>query len=601
MEQQVLKVYTFAGFTLDAGERILSADGRQLALAPKIFDTLLFLVENAGRILNKERMLNEIWEGSFVEENNLAQNISVLRRVLGETNEMKFIETVPKFGYRFVASVTEKLADEPETEIFETSRARIHISDIGDGSFDWDDTPTAPFDTKLAEPRHALRGLLPETHYVQNGDVNIAYQVVGSGPIDIVFVMGWISHLEYFWKHHLFASFLERLASFSRLILFDKRGTGLSDRVPDDKLPTLEQRMEDVHAVMDAVGSKRAVLVGVSEGGPMCTLFAATYPERTSALCMIGTYAKRIKDDDYPWAPSAEQREAFFELMKRDWGKPVGIEERAPSMANDPEFREWWATYLRMGASPGAAVALTKMNAEIDVRNVLPSIRVPTLVIHRKDDKCLKVEEGRYVASKIPGSKYVEFEGDDHLPFVGDQGEILDEIERFVTGSHTIDDHDRVLATVVNIRFVNPKGAVEKHGDGDWKTLVDGAGMFVRRQLELYRGREISFDEDGVLATFDGPARAIRYAVMISDSATQLGVSLKTGVHTGECDVIDRKHSGFAVDLAQRIAEDAEPGCILVSRTVKDLVAGSGISFEESGFRSFADIEGDWRLFTVTT
>lgn len=601
MEQQVLKVYTFAGFTLDAGERILSADGRQLALAPKIFDTLLFLVENAGRILNKERMLNEIWEGSFVEENNLAQNISVLRRVLGETNEMKFIETVPKFGYRFVASVTEKLADEPETEIFETSRARIHISDIGDGSFDWDDTPKAPFDTKLAEPSHALRGLLPETHYVQNGDVNIAYQVVGSGPIDIVFVMGWISHLEFFWKHHLFASFLERLASFSRLILFDKRGTGLSDRVPDDKLPTLEQRMEDVHAVMDAVGSKRAVLVGVSEGGPMCTLFAATYPERTSALCMIGTYAKRIKDDDYPWAPSAEQREAFFELMKRDWGKPVGIEERAPSMANDPEFREWWATYLRMGASPGAAVALTKMNAEIDVRNVLPSIRVPTLVIHRKDDKCLKVEEGRYVASKIPGSKYVEFEGDDHLPFVGDQGEILDEIERFVTGSHTIDDHDRVLATVVNIRFVNPKGAVEKHGDGDWKTLVDGAGMFVRRQLELYRGREISFDEDGVLATFDGPARAIRYAVMISDSATQLGVTLKTGLHTGECDVTDGRYSGFAVKLAQKIAEDAAPGNILVSRTVKDLVAGSGISFEESGFRSFADIEGDWRLFTVTT
>ncbi len=596
MEQKPLKIYTFAGFTLDAGERILSAGAKPLTLAPKIFDTLLFLVDNAGRILNKERMLNEIWEGSFVEENNLAQNVSVLRRLLGETGEMKFIETVPKFGYRFVAPVTEKLADDPETEIFETSRARIHISDIGDGgSFDWDNTPTA-----FAEPRQALRGLLPETHYVQNGDVNIAYQVVGNGPIDIVFVMGWISHLEYFWKHHLFALFLERLASFSRLILFDKRGTGLSDRVPDDKLPTLEQRMEDVHAVMDAVGSKRAVLVGVSEGGPMCSMFAATYPERTSALVMIGTYAKRIKDDDYPWAPSAEQREAFFELMKRDWGKPVGIEERAPSMASDPEFREWWATYLRMGASPGAAVALTKMNAEIDVRNVLPSIRVPTLVIHRKDDKCLKVEEGRYVASKIPGSKYVEFDGDDHLPFVGDQDEILDEIERFVTGSQATDEHDRVLATVVNIRFLNPKAKAEKGGGGDWKMLVDGAGMFVRRQLELYRGREISFDENGILATFDGPARAIRYAAMISDSASQLGVSLKTGVHTGECDVVDGKYSGFAVDLAQKIAEDAAPGNILVSRTVKDLVAGSGISFEELGIKPFAGIEGEWRLFTVT-
>lgn len=596
MDAKPLKIYTFAGFTLDAGERILSAGAGPLMLAPKIFDTLLFLVENAGRILNKERMLNEIWEGSFVEENNLAQNISVLRRVLGETTEIKFIETVPKFGYRFVASVTEKPSDGLVTEIFETSRARIHISDIGDGAaFDWSDQPIA----SRAEPRQALRNIVPETHYVQNGDVNIAYQVLGDGPIDIVFVMGWISHLEYFWKHHLFASFLERLASFSRLILFDKRGTGLSDRVPDNKLPTLEQRMEDVHAVMDAVGSQRAVLVGVSEGGPMCSLFAATYPERTSALVMIGTYAKRIKDDEYPWAPSPEQREAFFEMMKHDWGKPVGIEERAPSMANDPEFRDWWATYLRMGASPGAAVALTKMNAEIDVRNVLPSIRVPTLVIHRKDDKCLKVEEGRYVASKIPGSKYVEFDGDDHLPFVGDQDEILDEIERFVTGSHAIDDHDRVLATVVNIQIIDPEAQAEKRGNSGWRTLIDGAGIFARRQLELYRGREISFDENGVLATFDGPARAIRYAAIISDSATQLGVTVKTGVHTGECDVIDGKHSGFAVDLAQRIAGDAQPGNILVSRTVKDLVAGSGISFEETGIRSFADIEGEWRLFTV--
>jgi class 3 adenylate cyclase len=268
-------------------------------------------------------------------------------------------------------------------------------------------------------------------------------------------------------------------------------------------------------------------------------------------------------------------------------------------MASDPEFREWWATYLRMGASPGAAVALTKMNAEIDVRNVLPSIRVPTLVIHRKDDMCLKVEEGRYVASKIPGSKYIEFEGDDHLPFVGDQVEILDEIERFVTGSQTIDDHDRVLATVVNIRIIDPEAQAEKRGNSDWEALINGAGIFVRRQLELYRGREISFDENGVLATFDGPARAIRYAAIISDSAAQLGVTVKTGVHTGECDVIDGKHSGFAVDLAQRIAKGAAPGNILVSRTVKDLVAGSGISFEETGNTSFADIEGEWRLFTV--
>src|SRR5688500_17177465 len=299
---------------------------------------------------------------------------------------------------------------------------------------------------------------MPETHYVQNGDVNIAYQVIGDGDFDIVFVMGWVSHLEYFWNEPHFAAFLDRLASFSRLILFDKRGTGLSDRVPLSQLPTLEQRMEDVHAVMDAVGSERAVLIGVSEGGPMCALFAATYPERTAALVMIGTYAKRIRDDEYPWAPSAEQRNAFIDIVKSDWGKPVGIDERAPSMAADEEFREWWATYLRMGASPGAAVALTTMNAEIDVRNVLPLVRVPTLVIHRTGDKCLKVEEGRYVASKIPGSRYVEFPGDDHLPFVGNQNEILDEIENFVSEMHGGESVDRVLATVMNI-LMNGHGA----------------------------------------------------------------------------------------------------------------------------------------------
>ena len=274
----------------------------------------------------------------------------------------------------------------------------------------------------------------PETMYARSGDVNIAYQVIGDAPLDLVFVMGWVSHLEYFWREPSFARFLLRLASFSRLILFDKRGTGLSDRVPINQLPTLEQRMDDVRAVMDAVGSERAALCGVSEGGPMCSLFAATYPEKTLALVMIGTYAKRIRDAEYPWGPTTEQREQFFEVMRKQWGGPVGIDERAPSVANDPQFRDWWATYLRMGASPGAAVALTQMNAEIDVRNVLPSIRVPSLVIHRTDDQCLKVEEGRFVAERIPGAKFVELPGNDHLPFVGDQDAILDEMEEFLTG-----------------------------------------------------------------------------------------------------------------------------------------------------------------------
>lgn len=556
--------------------------GRPIQLAPRVFDTLRMLVENGGHVLSKERMLAEVWEDSFVEENNLAQNISLLRKILGKSSKEKFIETVPKFGYRFVAPV-QILESEPETMVERVS-ARVMIRNVND---DDDVDQEIGF---AAVPVPALAQHRPETHYVQNGDVNIAYQVVGSGDLDIVFVMGWVSHLEYFWEEPHFAAFLNRLASFSRLILFDKRGTGLSDRVPINQLPTLEQRMEDLHAVMDVVGSERAVLIGVSEGGPMCSLFAATYPERTVALVMIGTYAKRILDDDYPWGVSTADREAFFELMRHDWGKPVGIEERAPSLADDADFRDWWATYLRMGASPGAAVALTKMNAEIDVRNVLPSVRVPTLVIHRKGDLCLKVEEGRYVASLIPGSKYVELEGIDHLPFVGEQDEILDQIEEFLTGMRHAEEHDRVLATVLSVKIV----------DGADDQAFARAKAHIRRQLELFKGREVPFEEnDGVLATFDGPARAIRCAAAINSSADRLEVKLKTGLHTGECDVIDKKYSGYAVELAQKIADAAEPASTLVSRTVKDLVAGSGISFEDHGVRSFKGIDGEWRLFTV--
>lgn len=578
-------IFNFGNFRLNANERLFFDGDTIVPLPPKVFDTLLFLASNPGHVLSKERMLTEIWEGSFVEENNLAQNISQLRRVLRESETAKFIETVPKYGYRFVAEVTSGEQSKIQTEVVESTHARIYVDDQ---AFEIDST---------SHPQIERRS--PETHYVSNGDVNIAYQVIGDGPIDIVFVMGWVSHLEFFWKHHLFASFLDRLASFSRLILFDKRGTGLSDRVPLSELPTLEQRMEDVHAVMDAVDSQSAVLIGVSEGGPLCSLFAATYPDRTSALVMIGTYAKRIRDEEYPWAPTETQRQAFFDLMQRDWGKPVGIDERAPSMAADPEFREWWATYLRMGASPGAAVALTKMNAEIDVRGVLPSVRVPTLVIHRTGDMCLKVEEGRFVAEQIPGAKYVELNGIDHLPFVGNQDEVLDEIEEFVTGVRFAGEYDRVLATVMHIEIVDGDAEANRRGADEWQQLLERSRAYVLRQLELFKGKQVAFDESGILAAFDGPARGIRCAAAIADSAARLGIGVRTGLHTGECDVRDDIYSGFAVDLARRIAAESNPGNILVSRTVKDLVAGSGLRFQELGERTFPNVEGKWRLFSV--
>lgn len=575
------KQYEFGRFRVDVTERLLFDGATTISLPPKIFDTLLLLVENRGRALAKEEMMNQIWSDSFVEENNLAQNISVLRKTLGD--DSNFIETVPKRGYRFVAPV-QIIEDESEI-IYERTRTRIHITESDSLS---DSLPSG----RLSADK-------PETKYAQNGDVNIAYQVVGTGDLDVVFVMGWISHLEYFWEEPSFAAFLNRLASFSRLILFDKRGTGLSDRVPNTELPTLEQRMEDVRAVMEAVGSERAALVGVSEGGPMCSLFAATYPEKTLALTMIGTYAKRIWAEDYPWAPTAEQREKFYDLIRRDWGQPVGIEDRAPSKAADENFRNWWASYLRSGASPSAAVALTKMNADIDVRNVLPTIQVPTLVIHRSGDICLKVEEGRFVASQIPGAKYVELDGIDHLPFVGNQIEILDEIEEFLTGVRQAPEYDRVLATVMQICIVNPESQAEEFGQTRWQEIFERSHSFVVSQINLFKGREVSNNERGVLATFDGPAKAVRCAAAITALARRIGVKIKTGLHTGECDLIGEKVSGVAVRLAEEISGEADVGEIVVSRTVVDLVAGSGLQFQEHAVKSFTNLPGEWRLFVV--
>ncbi|MBK9314218.1 MAG: alpha/beta fold hydrolase [Acidobacteria bacterium] len=463
-----------------------------------------------------------------------------------------------------------------------------------------DDSGAAAAGSRLLEVADA--GFqVPEVHYARSGEVNIAYQVIGDAPLDLVFVMGWVSHLEYFWGEPSFARFLRRLATFSRVILFDKRGTGLSDSVPLDQLPTLEQRMDDVRAVLDAVGSKRAVLCGVSEGGPMCSLFAATYPEKTIALVMIGSYARRLKGDGYPWGPDEEDRERFFDEIRTHWGGPVGLEERAPSMIGDKQFCDWWAAYLRHGASPGAALALTKMNTEIDIRHVLPSVRVPSLIIHRTGDMCLKVEEGRYLAENIPGSKFVELPGEDHLPFVGDQDAILDEIEQFLTGTSHSPEIDRVLATVLVSRV---DGSSSDSGDHSlsthrWLDLLELHHSFVRKEVELFKGKVIEVAGDHLMATFDGPARAIRAAGAIIDGAARLGVGLKTGLHTGECDVLGDRVRGVAVDIAGQMAFQAEKGEVLVSSTVKDLVAGSGLKFSERGARLLDNDLGEWRLFAV--
>jgi len=588
--RQDKRFYLFGAFRIDVIERVLFGERGAVPLTPKVFDTLLLLVENNNHVLGKQELIERIWPDSFVEDNNLAQNISILRKALGQSpGGQDYIQTVPKRGYRFVAEVREDWEEGAPVVVRERTRSRIVVEEEIDEPMALEGPAALPPATQDFEntPFH-----LPETQYARSGEVNIAYQVVGDAPLDLVFVMGWVSHMEYFWREPRFAKFLMRLASFSRLILFDKRGTGLSDRVPIHELPTLEQRMDDVRTVMEAVGSEKAALVGVSEGGPMCSLFAATYPEKTLALVMIGTYAKRICDDEYPWAPTTEQRQHFFEEMREQWGGPVGVEERAPSVANDPKFRDWWATYLRMGASPGAAVALTQMNAEIDVRRVLPTIRVPSLVIHRTGDLLLNIDEGRFVADCIPGSKFVELPGDDHLPFVGDQDAILDEVEEFLTGVRHSLEPDTVLATVLFTRIVSAKD------NRNWDNLLRRLRIQIGKEINWFRGREIDMVGDRPLAIFDGPARAIRCAMAIVEYASRLGVEMRVGLHTGECEIVDGKVQGMATQVGACVANEAQSGDVLVSRTVKDLVAGSGIAFEDRGVHSLPGV-GEWRLFEV--
>jgi class 3 adenylate cyclase len=439
----------------------------------------------------------------------------------------------------------------------------------------------------------------PETRYTKSGDINIAYQVVGEGPLDLVYVPGWISNVELMWEEPGHARLLRRLASFSRVILFDKRGTGLSDSVPVDRLPTLEERMDDVRAVMDAAGSERAAIFGSSEGGLMSVLFAATYPERTHALVALAIYAKRLWSPDYPWAPTPKARAAEIELIERTWGGEMDISDLAPSA--DEAFKRRAVAYLRRSASPGAAVALLRMNSQIDVRDVLPTIRVPTLVLQRVDDRDVNVEEGRWIAAQIPGAKYVELSGDEHLIWAGDVDEVVDEVEEFLTGSRPVHEPDRVLATVLFTDIVGSTQTAHELGDRRWRELLEQHHVVVRRALERFQGREVDTAGDGFLATFDGPARAIRCAREIADGLRDVGLEVRAGLHTGECELLGDKVAGVAVHTGARVASLAQPGELLVSSTVKDLVAGSGIEFEDRGVHELKGIPGEWRLYAVSS
>jgi pimeloyl-ACP methyl ester carboxylesterase/class 3 adenylate cyclase len=444
---------------------------------------------------------------------------------------------------------------------------------------------------------------MPQVQYAKSGDVNIAYQVTGDGPFDLVFVPGYVTHLELQWKMQTFAPFIRQLASFSRLIRFDKRGTGMSD--PVSGAPTLEARMDDARAVMDAVGSRRAAFYGLSEGAAMSILFAATYPERTAALVVRSAFPRRMWALDYPWGRTEEEYENEVERDLRVFGPRDRAREAIGALGRfDAEEAEGLLEMVRFGSSPGALEALHRMNKEIDIRHVLPAVRVPTEVLHGSEDTVVPIEVARYIASRIPTARLVEIPGAGHLAFAKHAGVIAAEIERFVkevweAGGWEESEPDRVLATVLFTDIVGSTAKAAELGDRAWRGLLERHHTLIRRQLVRFRGAEVDIAGDGFFARFDGPARAVRCACAISESVGELGLEVRAGLHTGECEVLDGKVGGIAVHIGARVAKEAQPGEVLVSSTVKDLVAGSGLRFRERGSAQLKGVPEEWRLFAV--
>jgi class 3 adenylate cyclase len=439
----------------------------------------------------------------------------------------------------------------------------------------------------------------PETRYAKSGDVFIAYQTLGTGPLDIVILQGFTSHLEHMWEEPRLAALYRRFAGFGRVILIDKRGTGLSDRVPHAELPTLEQRVDDLRAVLDAVGSERAAMVGFWEGGAMTALFAATHPERTRALVLYAAPVAFVTSPDYPWGYRPEANADVLRRIETRWGQGdiwLGLQ---PSLAHDERVRRWCARLERLAASPGAALALWRMNMEADARHVLPAVRVPTLVLHRTNDPIISIEGSRWTASRIPGARFVELPGSDHLPWVGETEPLLSEIQAFLTGTRDSVEVDRVLATILFVDIVDSTTRAAAMGDTAWAAVREGFYGIARRELERLRGREVKTTGDGFLATFDGPARAVRTALAIGAAARDLGLETRAGVHTGECEVRSDDVGGLAVHIAARVAALAKPGEVLVSSTVKDLVAGSGLTFADRGAQVLRGVPEEWRLFAA--
>ncbi|HEY7134301.1 MAG TPA: alpha/beta fold hydrolase [Acidimicrobiia bacterium] len=553
-------IFRFEAFELDTERFELRHEGELRRMEPQVFDVLRYLVERGERVVTKEELLDNVWGDRFVSESALTSRIKAARQALGDSGrEQRFITTVHGRGYRFVAPVV-----------------------TGGG------TPAPGADRR-------------DIRYARSGDVHLAYELTGGGPLDIVLVPGFVSHLELDWEDQRSAAFLERLGRMGRLIRFDKRGTGLSDRPPD--LPDLETRMDDVRAVMDAAGSERAVIFGYAEGGPMAALFAATYPARVQGLVLYGTWARRIRADDYPWAPTLEERLAYAATVEAEWGSRSDIQREVPNA--DDAMAEWWQRRARAAASPGGARALVEMNTYIDVRDVLPTIRVPALVLHRLDDCDAHVEEGRYIAEHLPGARFVALDGTDHPPWI-DAGQVLDPVEKFVTELATLepgdaDETDRALAATLFTDIVGSTDMNAQLGDAQWTALLDRHDRILRDIVEQWGGRWVKSTGDGVLAIFDGSARALRAAIAARKRLAELGIRIRAGVHASEIERRGDDVAGLGVTIAARLAALGEPGDVLTTAAVRDLIAGAGIELVERGRHALKGVPGTCVVFALAT
>jgi len=543
-------IYAFGDCEIDAARFELSRGGKRVAVEPQVLELLIFLIDRRDRVVSRDELFENIWKGRIVSDTTLSSRIKTARQAIGDDGtQQQYIKTIHRRGFRFVGEV--------------------EVHDAG---------ARAKREPDAAAPAAEKR---PATHYARSGDVHIAYHLFGDGPVNLVLTPGFVSHIDNYWDEPHLADWLGRLGRFARVAMFDKRGTGMSDRV--SALPGMDERMDDVRAVMDAAKFDTAYLVGISEGGSLATVFAAHHPERCSGLILYGSFAQ-FKH----WFPDEAALQSLFDYIESDWGSGKSLPQFAPSMAADAAFMEWWGKFERLGATPGGAIALMKMNSRIDISDVLQSVHVPTLIIHRSNDSLIDPEAGSYLAAHIAGAKFMEIPGNDHLPWVGDnRDEIIDAIRSFAAGAERPQAEARVLATILLLQLETPKKRDP--------TVIDETVL--RNEFNRFRATQIEFQLPVIVAAFDGPAKALECAVSLSRLLSGDHIAHRIGIHTGEVDRRSKISEGTAAKIAADVAHHSDPDTVMVSRTVNDLVAGSGVSLVDCGEFHIPSIDQSWRLY----